>query len=154
MEILEKRMRKDHIMWDYDNPRGNPSSLSLERRALIQMMKIMETIGIVIAYPGLQKMQQRDRGVFGFCVFGFTQNNEEKVAQMLVGDTNIEVLLQWQLDWYDGMKSLMEVLSRDSCIGKEAKDDVEEIVETFLRELQESGWSGPEVPFCSICLQQ
>ena len=141
MVIFDDRMRKDHIMWDYDDPRADPSSLSWERKAFLEIMKIMETIGVVIAYPGLQEMQKVILDSHGNRHFGFSQNNRRKVQEMLVCETNITVLLQWEFDWYGGRKSLMEVLSRDSCIGRKAKDDVVANVQTFVRELKESGWS-------------
>ena len=64
MEILQNRMRKDHIMFDYQHSR-DPSSLCLEYCAMIEMMKIMETIGIAIDYPGVREMQ-KDTKKFGF----------------------------------------------------------------------------------------
>ena len=74
MAILQNRMLKDHVMFDYYYWRKAPS---LERSAMIEVMWIMETIGIVIGYPGMQKMQKECTTYFS----GFSGSREAKVQK-------------------------------------------------------------------------
>ena len=123
-EILQKRMRKDNFMFDY---LLRPDPLHVERSAMIEMMKIMETIGIVIGYPGLQERMQKDST---FYFFGFSRYCRQ-VQKLLDGTVDIT---QWEYG-HNGKRSLVEVLSLESCIGREAADDVVRNVREFVRDL-------------------
>ena len=128
MEILRNRIKKDHIMFP-DNFFMSP--LSLEHRAVMGMMLIMETIGVEIGYPGVQAMMQKNGGWYGFWRF-----NKRQVQDLLVGTVDIRQLEYELYDLYDGKnRDLMEVLSRESCIGQKAADDVVENVQAFIRDL-------------------
>ena len=117
MEILQIRMQKDHIMI-YD-------PLSSVRGAMIQTMRIMETIGIVIGYPGVQEMQKEG------AIFAFRRYNKQQVQKLLVGTVDIR-----QLEYdYDDTRSLREVLSLESCIGRKAADNIMENVRQFVQDL-------------------
>ena len=119
-EILQKRMWKDNIMFEMQR---NP--LPLERSAMIEMMRMMETIGFVIGYPGVQ---ERTQSTFSF--FGFSQYTEQQVQKLLLGAVDIT---QWEYR-HNGKLSLMRVLSLESCIGREA-DDVVRNIREFVRDL-------------------
>ena len=112
MKILQNRVRKDHIMFQY----------GLERRALIEMMELMETIGIEIGYPGVQKMQtERDYVKISPVI-------EQEVPELLSGDISIK---QWQP--VATVPPIVELLARDSCIGRKATDTVVDNVQDFVR---------------------
>ena len=83
MKILQDRiMRKDHIMFGYDRR-------FLERSSMIQMMMIMETIGQMIDYPGVQEMVEKNRKWFGS---GWLLH-EEQVLKLLVGTVDIRQVI-------------------------------------------------------------
>ena len=83
MKILQNRMQKDNIMFDHYLASDPPSQ---ERRAMIQMMRIIETIGIEIDYPGVQKMQKKST------ISGFWWYNRPQVQKLLAGTVNIRQL--------------------------------------------------------------
>ena len=125
MKILQNRMLKDHIMFDRKIVRDN---LSTERSAMIQTMKIMETIGIEIGYPEVQKEQQEGT-IFEFC--WRNEKLQQQVQDLLVGTVNFR-----QLGYgHDVTRSLMKILSLESCIGRKAADDIVENVREFVRDM-------------------
>ena len=114
-KILQNRIRKDHIMFDYHHS-INPSSLFLDRHAILQMMKIMETIGIEIDYPGVREMRKQKETAFGFSKYDVPQ-----VQKLLDGTVNIT---EWEYCYLSSTKRVEQELSRESCIGKEATDKI------------------------------
>ena len=125
MEILQNRMSdEDQIMFHVDYSR-NPSSLFLERSAIIQMMKIIETIGIVIDYPGVREMQKEAN-------FGFKYDMLQ-VQKLLEGTVEIT---EWHYNLTsrrsDGTKRVEQELSRESCIGRQATNAIMVNVKVFV----------------------
>ena len=111
MKILRNRMsEKDHIMFEYGD-------LYWEREAVTEVMWIMEQIGIFIGYPGMQEMNQK-------FIFGRCDQHDVRIALSCTGDFLAQNI------WYQGIGDLTmaELLSRNSCIGVAAK---EEIVKNF-----------------------
>ena len=138
MEILQNRMLKDHVMFDYLYDR---KALSLERSAMMHMMLIMETIGIEIGYPGVQEMQ-KDLKSF----VGSSQDFEKRVQELLVRTVDIT---KWEYIFpYGSRKSLMGVLSLESCIGRKAADDVVENVRAFIPDTVEGVLQLLGIPDC------
>ena len=123
MKILQGRMRRDDIMFAYRVSDG----LVREHQAVVEMMKILETIGMMIGYPGVQEMMQQN-GKW----FGFSRRTQQGVRKLLFGTADIT---QWQYQLQ--MRNLVQILSKDSCIGREATDEIVGNIRVFIREYRE-----------------
>ena len=91
------KMWDDYIM--YDVHCGAP--LYWERQAVMEVMWIMETIGFVIDYPGVQEMMRKP---------GLLDNAHQKARDFLHGTDDF--FARECGNW-----TVRKVLSRDSCIG-------------------------------------
>ena len=112
MEIFRSRMRDDNIMFaEFDG------DLESERSNMIEMMRVMETIGIVIDYPGLREMMQK-----GGELYGFRKWREGTVRDFARGTSGWS---QWEC-------REREILSRNSCIGDKAANEFMKNVREFI----------------------
>ena len=91
-----------------------------EQEAIQKMMGIMEIIGIVIGYPGVQKMQ-KEGGRFKF------GDLRQDVQDILEGTTDID-----ESPLFYG-SNLVELLSRNSCIGVTETEVIMKNVRSFVR---------------------
>ena len=116
MEILRNRMQEDHIMFSYNVKRD----LYWEQEAIIEMMRIIESIGIVIDYPGLWKMS--DQGT----THGFSEHYVQDVRDHLLGIDDI-------FKWGRGPGTVVQILSRNSCIGDDETNEIVKNIREFVK---------------------
>ena len=84
----------------------------------LQMMGIMETIGIVIDYPGLREMRKEGP------MHKFLECLVVDVRQLLLG-TDIA-------DWSRGKWTMAQILSWNLCIGDKETNDIVKNVWEFI----------------------
>ena len=88
-----------------------------DQAAIERMMGLMETIAILIGYPGVQSMQE-EAGYFSVPWY-----IKEFVPELLDGTADVSVC----------PSNLEQVLRRDSCIGSDATDQIMENVREFIK---------------------
>ena len=114
-EIFRKRMRDDYIMFADRN-----TDLYWEREAIMEVMRVMETIGIVIDYPGVREMLQEESGNHG-C----SEQLLKDVRNVLRGTDDM-------FEWQCSPGTIMQILSWNSCIGDEETNKIVRNVQEFI----------------------